>query len=725
MFVFFYAKNRADQLRSEVDSLRSFLGTKPKTEEQWPVAETKPVEIADVTLMTGHVAEPAAPVSIYRPTTVEEKGKAGDDDLEFKVGGKMFTGIGVVAVIFAIGFFLRYAFDNDLITESARVALGVMAGFVLLGAGEFTRKRFPGYSQTLTGGGLGVLYLSFYAAFSFYNLIAQPVAFFMMILVTAAGIVLSLRQDSMVLAMFSQVGGFLTPMLIESGDGNPHIIFLYVALLVLGVFLIAFYKVWQPLTLVSFAGTAATFIYWYSNFYDQAQFTAAQGYLSLFFVIFLCVPFIQYFVRKSPGSSWDLSLVVANPLLYFAMSYAIINPLYPDLMGWFTMVLGALYCALAAAVGGDDERASIFRHFLLTAGYVLLAIAAPIQFNGRWVAVAWIAESLAFLATGFRLRFAAYRVLGNFLMLFTLLRILFLDSRLPVDAMPIFNVRLLTYMMYLAAAAAAAYVYRKKKNEIGEDERPLFSFLALEGALAGLVGPTLDINDFNLGTQWYPVFWTAGGLAAGLISFRLRGVTLRCVTYLTFAVSFFRLLFFESVMTFARNAKYIPIFNKRVFGFIASAAIIRYFLSLLRRNKDKVSAEEFQLFQPVLFIAFHLLMLWLVSAEISTWCDQQVHGIGKSAIDYDNLKNVLLSVAWAVYSVVLLVVGIVRKATYERFAALSLFTLVIIKVFLIDTADLGDLYRFFSFITLGGILLMAGYLYYRYQDRIRKFVKGE
>jgi len=734
LFVFFYAKNRTDQLRDEVAVLKARIGGsnaitaesgQPQISDD---ANKVDIDIDRVILQTPRTAQIAESAWVnVEPAAPAEKEKSDDGDLEFKVGGKMFTAVGVVAVIFAIGFFLRYAFENDLINEYARVAMGVFAGLILLGAGEFTRKRFPGYGQMLTGGGLGVLYLSFYAAFSFYGLIAQPAAFFMMILVTAAGIALSLRQNSMALAMFSQVGGFLTPLLIDSGSGNPHVLFLYVALLVLAVFLLAFYKLWPPLSLVSFAGTAITFLYWHSHFYDSVQFTAAQGYLSLFFVIFLCIPFIQYFIKKSPENSWDLSLVVANPFFYFAMSYAIIDPVYPDLMGWFTIVLGALYCSLAAAVGGENNRASLFRHFLMTAGFILLAIAVPIQFDGRWIAVAWTAEALAFIATGFRLKFTIYRVLGNFLMFLTLMRILIFDSGLP-SATPLFNVRLLTYMMFMAAAAAAAYVYRKKKNEIGEDERPLFSLLALEAAFAGLVGPTLEINDFPkyFGSQWYPVFWTAGGLAAGLLSFRLRGVTLRCVTYLTFAVSFFRLIFFESVLTLARGAQYIPIFNKRVFGFLASAAIIRYFLALLRKNKDRVFAEEFKLFQPVLFIAFHLLMLWVVSAEIVTWCDRQaIDAVRGSGIDYDNLKNVLLSVAWTLYSVILLVIGIVKKATYERFAALSLFTLVIIKVFLIDTADLGDLYRFFSFVTLGGILLLAGYLYYRYRDRIQKFVKGE
>lgn len=721
IFTFLYSKNRIDQLKSEVASLKSgIIASREPGENNSPAVSKESPEIKIL-------QEPSGVISLPENNNIAGEEKIEDSDFEFKIGGKMFTAIGMVAVIFAVGFFLRYAFENDLINELARVLLGVAAGVSLVAAGEITRRRFSGYSQVLTGGGLGILYLSFYAAFNLYNLITQPFAFLIMILITAAGIVLSLRYNSMSLAVFSQIGGFITPLLIDNGGGSPHIIFLYVALLDLSVLATAFYKLWQPLSLLSFIGTALSFIYWYSVFYDPSQFTAAQGYLSLFFIIFLFIPFIQYAAKKSPENSWDLSLVAANPLFYFAVSYTIIDPLYPDLMGWFTIILGSLYCVLASAVGRQDDRSSLFQHFLLTVGFVLLAIAVPVQFDGKWIAIAWIAESLAFIASGFKLRFKTYRILGNFVFLMALLRILFFESRLSKGALPLFNERLFIYMFFLAAAAAAAYLYRIKKSEVDEGERPVFSLLALEGAFMGLVGPTLEINDFPkyFGSQWYPIFWTAGGLAAGMLSFRLKSVSLRCVTYLTFAVSFFRLIFFESYIRIAKNIQYIPIFNKRLLGFSASAVIIRYFLEILRQNKNKVSKEEFSFFEPLLFVAFHLLMLWLLSFEIINWCDWQAIQSPKiSAVNYANLKNVLLSVSWALYGAALLVTGIVKKTAYERFTALSLFAIVIAKVFLVDTADLGDLYRFFSFITLGGILLLAGYLYYRYQDRIREFVKG-
>ena len=65
-----------------------------------------------------------------------------------------------------MGFFLKLAFDNDWIGQTGRVALGIAGGLAFLGAGEYWQRRYPIWSQPLTGGGIAVLYLSIFAAFS-------------------------------------------------------------------------------------------------------------------------------------------------------------------------------------------------------------------------------------------------------------------------------------------------------------------------------------------------------------------------------------------------------------------------------------------------------------------------------------------------------------------------------------------------------------------------------
>ena len=48
--------------------------------------------------------------------------------LEDAIGGRLMLWVGAIVLVLGVAFFLKYAFDNEWITESMRVALGVLAG---------------------------------------------------------------------------------------------------------------------------------------------------------------------------------------------------------------------------------------------------------------------------------------------------------------------------------------------------------------------------------------------------------------------------------------------------------------------------------------------------------------------------------------------------------------------------------------------------------------------
>lgn len=80
--------------------------------------------------------------------------------LENVIGTKWIGRVGMVAIIFAVAFFLKYSFENRLIGETGRIILGILCGLSLIGVGEhFQKKKNWGlYGQTLTGGGLAILF---------------------------------------------------------------------------------------------------------------------------------------------------------------------------------------------------------------------------------------------------------------------------------------------------------------------------------------------------------------------------------------------------------------------------------------------------------------------------------------------------------------------------------------------------------------------------------------
>ena len=61
------------------------------------------------------------------------------ESLESKVTGKWFAVVGVLALLFGVGFFLKYAFENNWIGPTGRVMMGMVGGLALmvLGVREF------------------------------------------------------------------------------------------------------------------------------------------------------------------------------------------------------------------------------------------------------------------------------------------------------------------------------------------------------------------------------------------------------------------------------------------------------------------------------------------------------------------------------------------------------------------------------------------------------------
>ena len=171
--------------------------------------------------------------------------------------GNVPVKVGVVVVLFGVAFFINYAIDRQLFSFPvwARLSGVALFGAAMLAVGWRLRKTREIYALSLQGGGLGILYLTTYAAFGFYALLPATVAFSAMVGVTVATGVLALFQDSRVLVVLGVAGGFLAPLLAATETGSHVQLFSYYAVLNAAILAIAWFKAWRPLNLLGFAFT--------------------------------------------------------------------------------------------------------------------------------------------------------------------------------------------------------------------------------------------------------------------------------------------------------------------------------------------------------------------------------------------------------------------------------------------------------------------------------------
>jgi len=77
-------------------------------------------------------------------------------------------------------------------------------------------------------------------------------------------------------------------------------------------------------------------------------------------------------------------------------------------------------------------------------------------------------------------------------------------------------------------------------------------------------------------------------------------------------------------------------------------------------------------------------------------------------------RDMTYSIAWGLFALLLLVIGILRKTPAARYSAIGLLSATLLKLFLHDLARLGPLYRIGAFIGVAVIAMLASFAYQRF-----------
>jgi uncharacterized membrane protein len=244
------AKDRIENLTHRLDKLEFELSQLKQSSAPVSPVEPPPIPMPEM------VAEPIAPqepVLIPEPPMLppplEEPLIPPTPAINWErfMGVKLFAWIGGLALFLGIAFFVKYSFDNNLISPELRVAMGFLAGVgLLVGGVVMSRKDFPALSQTLCATGVVVLYAVTFSCRSVYHFqfFGTIPTFLLMVLITVTACLLAVRLNALVVAILGMLGGFLTPILLSTGVDNPAGLFGYIAILDIGLILVALNRRW-------------------------------------------------------------------------------------------------------------------------------------------------------------------------------------------------------------------------------------------------------------------------------------------------------------------------------------------------------------------------------------------------------------------------------------------------------------------------------------------------
>ncbi len=332
--------------------------------------------------------------------------------LDWLTGGNPVVKVGLVVLFFGVSFLLKYASDHSLLPVELRMAGAGMLGVALLAVGWRLRHGNPVYALLVQGGGVGVLYLTIFAAARFLDMIPPLWALILMCAVVVFSGILAVVQNASALAVFGAAGGFLAPILLSTGQGSHVQLFGYYALLNLGVLGIAWYRTWRVLNLLGFACTFGIGALWGARFYSPEYFATTEPFLILFFLMYGIVSIL--FARAHTGSGrtrLDSALVFGLPLAAFGLQMGLVQD----------MEMGAAFSCLGLALWyilplkllwKKSGGLRLLAEAHLALGVIFLSLAVPMALDASWTASTWALEGAGMIWLGLRQERLVTRVFG-------------------------------------------------------------------------------------------------------------------------------------------------------------------------------------------------------------------------------------------------------------------------------------------------------------------------
>lgn len=795
--------------------------------------EPPPVDVP----VTGEVETKKRPVEQVKPAEVETDagwGGAPTFDLAEKIkawllGGNTVARVGIVVLFFGVAFFLKYAVDSGWLPVELRLMAAALGGMALIVIGWRLRAKRWSYALVVQGGGIGIVYLTVFAAVSLYELIPPTPGLVLMVVLVLLSSALAVLQDARSLAVLATAGGFLAPVLVSSG-GSHITLFSYYAVLDAGILVIAGFKSWRELNLLGFLFTFVIASMWGYQYYQPAYFPSTQFFLILFFVFYVAIPVL--FARRQPPNLKgyiDGSLIFGVPLLAFGLQSMLVRD-YEYGLAISAMCVGLFYATLATVLWRRGrEYLGMMAEVFIALAVAFGTLAIPLAVDGRWTGAAWALEGAALVWVGVRQHRWLARLFGVLVQVGAGIAFL-IGYAIPKAEIPILNSFYLSALMIsIAGLFTAFHLYRcgKQREPAGQVATALLVwgllwwfaaganeiwvhvdyiyypavglvFVALSLAVVGYLRRRLQWSDLSqVVLLLLPAMlafamilyrdtsvahpFAHWGLAAWILAFLIQYSLLRLfegewsselTSYwhlgtfwlLVFIVAWEVVWLVGQVMPEASTWRFVmwaivPILvitllpaarSKLVWplqrfettylgagllpliGFVALWAIYASF-----QTGDPAPLSYIPIINPLELTQLFILMvtfIWLRKAYLPI--DNQIRWNSWFAVAFVILNGIIarathyygdipfemvelwnapryqtaVSIIWTLAASFIMVIATRMKQRTIWIIGTSLLGVVVIKLFLVDLADIGTIARIISFIVVGLLILLIGYL---------------
>jgi len=509
---------------------------------------------------------------------------------------------------------------------------------------------------------------------------------------------------------------FFTAIVPEYG-ARYNVLFGFLLLMTSGLAAIAMWRGPEWLHTLGAGATLLTFLIWLAASYTHESWPWSLVWLAAFIALYLVV-----------GTRLKTIAVYAAPLLFFVFFGL---ALQEKLRFW--VLEGAMFSLLAIVVVYALWRAMPFLG-AIAIGFASITVAA-LDDAPFWLfitaqavlfvtlfAIAWIAEQHALVIAALLLMVLSIQTSESYAAIDRLTTVIVLYALFL--AYPLALGRRVQQRMapHIAAVIASVLFFLRAyelRNDLGYAD--VIGFLPIAQALLMLVllWRLLRLDPYptrlvivaatvlafltaavplQLEKEWITIAWALEATALAWLFTRIahRGILLWCGG-LTAAV-FVRLVFNPSVFDYHPKSA-TPIVNWYLYTYLV-CAVAAFVITWLTPRGETILRR----FAAIAGTGELFLLLNIEIADYYSIGDTLTFNFMGSALAQD----LTYTIAWALFAITMLIVGIALHNRGARVAALGLLLITILKCFLHDLARLGGLYRVASLFGLAVSLVLVG-----------------
>jgi uncharacterized membrane protein len=443
----------------------------------------------------------------------------------FKTGNTIVK-VGLLVLFFGVSFLVKFASEQGLLPIEFRLLVLAFFALGLTAFGWKERKKRAEYALSLQGGGIGILFITTFAAFKIYQLIPSPLAFIFLVILSGLSSWLAVIQDSRSLAIFGVVGGFLAPILTSSGKGNHIILFSYYLILNAGIFVINTKKTWRSLSLLGFLFTYVISSSWGILKYQSHHFSSVEPFLILFFLFYVFIPVLNAQNQKDYQENKIFSAILfGNPLFVFFFQTQLTEH-YQYGPAISTFVLSLFYAGLSFSLSRNkSDKFKLLTSAFTAISAVFFTITIPLAFNGKITASTWAIEAVGIYWLALRQNQPFRRFVA--IALVPLASLFFLHDGYVAPSKYIFaNSSFIGSLLIALSALAISFMAYKAKDQLESSEETIIPAFFTLGSFIWIFTGLYEIKYFLLGTD--PFQKT---LVANTINFSLLYLSLGLLLY--------------------------------------------------------------------------------------------------------------------------------------------------------------------------------------------------